>query len=274
MINTLESQLVTKTSLLALLHALGNSPGQTLLVHTSLSRLGFVCGGAQTVIEALLAALGPQGTLMMPTHTSENSEPSRWCNPPVPEPWWPTIRDQTLAFDPQRTPSRGMGVVAELFRTWPGAQRSAHPQVSFAALGPKAKALLDDHALTQGLGERSPIGRLYALDGSVLLLGATHSSNTSLHLSEHRAHQAGAITLNTLTEGAACADERGQRQWCTFETLDVDADDFEQLGAAWEADPVAAPHVHRQRFGHGEVALLRQRPLVDFGVAWLSAHRR
>src|SRR5215216_7553101 len=83
---------VTRDGLAADLGRLGVRPGSVLLVHSSLSSLGWVCGGAQAVVEALLDALGPDGTLVVPTHTGGNSEPSQWQHQPVPEDWWPVIR--------------------------------------------------------------------------------------------------------------------------------------------------------------------------------------
>src|SRR5512145_3308437 len=141
----------------------GLAAGQTVLVHSSLSRLGWVVGGAVDVLRALLTVLGSTGTLMMPTHTGDNSDPATWCNPPVPEPSWPITRQNRPAYDPARTPTRGMGVIPELFRTWPGVLRSAHPFVSFAAYGPQAAYLTADHLnLELPLGEDSPLGKLYA----------------------------------------------------------------------------------------------------------------
>ncbi len=169
---------VTRESLAADLGRLGVRPGSVLLAHSSLSALGWVCGGAQAVVEALLDALGPEGTLVVPTHTNGNSEPSQWRHPPVPEDWWPVIRAKMPAYDPALTPARGLGVVAELARTWPGARRSAHPQDSFAAVGPAAEQVTAGHALDSGFGERSPLARVHELDGDVLLLGVGHGSNS------------------------------------------------------------------------------------------------
>jgi aminoglycoside 3-N-acetyltransferase len=261
---------VTSASLVGQLWGLGLRRGQVVLAHSSLSRLGWVCGGAQAVIEALLEVLGPQGTLVMPTHTSENSEPSRWCNPPVPESWWPVIREQMPPYDPRTSPTCAMGAIAELFRTWPGVQRSAHPQVSFAALGPEADHIVDDHILDDGLGDRSPLGRLYGLDGHVLLIGTGHEHNTSLHLSEHRAAWPG----KRWHEEGAAVWEGGTRRWRTFESLVLDSDDFARVGAAWEASEAAQGQWTRGTLGEGQAVLMRQRPLVDFAAGWMHEHRR
>ena len=110
----------SEDSLAADLLRLGIRAGETLLVHSSLSALGWVNGGAMAVIQALEQALGRRGTLVMPAQSGENSNPALWCNPPVPEDWWAAIAASLPAYDPRRTPSAGMGQIAELFRTWPG----------------------------------------------------------------------------------------------------------------------------------------------------------
>src|SRR3954451_23417258 len=161
---------VTRTSLGDDLRRLGVRPGAVLLVHTSVSALGWVCGGAHAVVEALLDAVGAEGTLVVPTHTNGNSDPAEWKTPPVPKAWWPAVREHMPAFDPACTPSR-LGAVPELVRTWPGARRSAHPQYSFAAIGPAAGRVCADHRLDSGLGEGSPLARVHDFDGDVLLLG-------------------------------------------------------------------------------------------------------
>ena len=153
---------LTAVSLAGQLRSCGLAEGQTVLVHMAMSKLGWVVGGTETVILALLAAVGERGTIMMVTNSNANTEPSEWQHPPVPEAWWPTIRDHTPAYNPLTTPTRGVGAVPELFRTWPGAMRSAHPAFSMAALGPQAPYLVADHVLTEDTGDRSPVGRLFS----------------------------------------------------------------------------------------------------------------
>jgi aminoglycoside 3-N-acetyltransferase len=255
---------VTRESLAADLGRLGVRPGSVLLTHSSLSALGWVCGGAQAVVEALLDALGPDGTLVVPTHTNGNSDPAEWRNPPVPEDWWPVIRATMPAYDPAVTPTaRALGVVAELARTWPGARRSDHPQYSFAAIGPAAEAVTAGHALESGFGERSPAARVEELDGDVLLLGVGHGSNSSLHLAEHR-------VPDPLREpsGAAVMGPDG-RYWATWDDVVPDESDFAALGAAFDATGA----VRVGRAGAGEARLMRQRELVAFAVGWMAEHR-
>lgn len=256
----------TVNSLSQDLRSLGVSKGMTLLVHSSMSSLGWVAGGPQAVIEALLAAVGDDGTLVMPTHSTGLSEPSLWRNPPVPESWWPIIRDETPAFDPRVTPTRMMGVIAEGFRTYPGVRRSRHPQGSFAACGPNAGLVVGSHSLDHGLGDASPLGRLYDLDGSILLLGVGHANNTTLHLAEYRADYPG---KEWVTQGAPVMVD-GERRWVTFEDLEGNSDDFEEIGEAFAASGLE----RRGPVGSGTGRLMGVRELVDFAADWMTTHRR
>jgi aminoglycoside 3-N-acetyltransferase len=116
---------VTVASLVAELRGIGLAAGDVLLMHSSYRSVGRVAGGPQAVVEALVTVLGPAGTLVVPTHTPDNSDPATWQHPPVPAEWWAPIRDEAPGFDPDRTPaSQWMGRLAELVRTWPGAVRS------------------------------------------------------------------------------------------------------------------------------------------------------
>ncbi len=257
---------VTVQSLREDLAVLGVERGSVLLVHSSMSSLGWVCGGVQAVVRALREALGPEGTLVMPAHSAELSEPSYWQDPPVPESWWPLIRAQMPAFDPAATATRGMGVVAESFRSLPGVVRSNHPTASFAAQGPLAHEVCATHQLEDGLGEGSPLAAIHRLGGHVLLLGVRHESNTSLHLAERRAFGAAQITIKT----GAPLMERGQRVWKTFEEPDVDSDDFAALGEHLES---RRGLVTKGLVGNAVARLMRQADVVDAAVPWLIEHR-
>jgi aminoglycoside 3-N-acetyltransferase len=255
--------LILMRSITADLRALGVAPGGVLLMHSSYRSLGFVPGGPQAAVQAVLDALGPDGTLVVPTHTSDNSDPAHWTRPPVPREWWEPIRREAPGFDPARTPAgKFMGILAETVRSWPGALRSHHPHVSFAALGPRAAEVVGEHLLADGLGDGSPLGAVYRLDGQVLLLGCGHGNNTSLHLAECR--QADPPMQEA---GASIRRPDGTAEWVTWTEVDPDESVFEGLGADFEKTGAA----RIGRVGESDARLMSQRAVVDFATEWMAA---
>ncbi|MFC3831712.1 MULTISPECIES: aminoglycoside N(3)-acetyltransferase [Deinococcus] len=246
----------TRQTLAADLRAVGVQPGDVLIVHVSLSRLGWVAGGPVAVIQALQDAVTPLGTLVMPTFTLQLTDPAGWRRFAVPEEWWETIRAEMSAFDPALTPSRGMGQVAELFRTFPDVRRSDHPHSSFAAWGQHAQAITADHPLAYSLGDGSPLARVYDLNGKVLLLGT--EVNTSLHLAEVRAGQQPTVPFSGPIQRG------GQRQWVTFDETDYNEEAFPPVKAAFEVTGAVTVGT----VGSATAKLMSQREVVDFGVQW------
>lgn len=261
-----ERAFILKPQINTALAELGVRPGQALMVHASLSSLGFVCGGAQTVIEALLEAVGPEGTVMMPTQSWKNLDPTAGVHWEEPEEWWQSIRDNWPAYDKRITPTNTMGAVAEMFRAWPGTLRSDHPARSVAAWGKHAAYLTENHDLSDIFGESSPLARLYALGGYVLLIGVGYDKNTSLHLADARAEYPG---KHTVTEHSAVLED-GRRVWKAYDTLYVDGEDFKEIGAAFEE---CFP-VRKTRLGGAVLRLMEQRALVDFAVEWIEKNRK
>lgn len=262
----MERKIVLKQDILAALSAVGLARGQSVMVHTSLSSLGFVCGGAQVVIEALLEALGPEGTLMMPTQSWKNLDPMEGVHWEEPEEWWQQIRDHWPAYNKEITPTNTMGAVAEMFRKWPGAMRSDHPARSVAAWGKYAQFLTQNHDLSNIFGENSPIGKLYNLDGYVLLIGVGYDKNTSLHLADVRAEYPGKHNCRQYS----AVMENGSRVWKQYDTLFVDGEDFDAIGEAFEQ----AYPVQKVRLGNGTLTFMKQRQLVDFAVKWMEENRK
>ena len=181
------------------LSALGVLPGTTLLVHSSLSSLGWVCGGD----------------------------------------------------------GRSMGKIPETFRKMSEVIRSNHPHVSFAARGLRAAELLRNVSLDNSLGPDSPLGRLYDLDGSILLLGVSFESNTMLHLAEYLAQPRKKVVRNGYPSSLA-----GSFQWADYEDIEFDTSEFEALGKAFEQ----AGGVRVGLVGAAQSRLMKARDLVGFAV--------
>ncbi|NGM70635.1 AAC(3) family N-acetyltransferase [Natronolimnobius sp. AArcel1] len=156
---------VTEAELRGGLRALGLRSGDRVIVHSSLRSLGWVDGGAETVVDALCNVVGADGTVLMPTFTSGNDG---------------------HPFDRKTTPSE-TGRITEELRTREEAIRSAHPTHSVTALGASAELLTRDHELLNSLGPGSPMHRLLEDGGSILLLGVDHTSNSSVHIAERLA---------------------------------------------------------------------------------------
>jgi aminoglycoside 3-N-acetyltransferase len=142
------------------LRGLGFKPGETVIVHSSLSALGWVESGAEAVVDALLASVGEEGTVVMPTFTSYD------------EPYDPVDSESTT------------GAVTEMFRQRENVRRSDHPTKSVAVCGSDAERLTSDHELMRPLGVRSPLHRALEAGAKILLLGVDHTTNSSLHVAE------------------------------------------------------------------------------------------
>lgn len=163
--------IISKNQIVSDLKDLGITNGDCLMVHSSLSSIGFVEGGPDTVIDALLEVLGPDGTLVMP------------CL------FWVGSIDRTLKalggiFDPKTTPTI-LGRINETFRKRPGVYRSIHPTHSVCAFGAKAKLITEGHEkCNTTFGKGTPWYKLMELNGKILMLGVGEGQVTFYHVIE------------------------------------------------------------------------------------------
>jgi len=216
--------------LTAQIRELGVTAGGVLLVHTSFSKTGPVENGPLGLIRALRAALGPNGTLVMPTMTDDDDHP----------------------FDARRTPCLGMGVVADTFWRMPGVLRSDSPH-AFAAVGPEAARITADHPVDVPHGLNSPVGRVYDLDGKVLLLGVGHDANTTIHLAEGLAE-----VRYRLRKSVAIIKGGKLTRYCYGE-IDHCCENFNLVDEWLDAEE----RQRRGRLGHGDGRLARARDVVE-----------
>lgn len=254
---------ITRAMIAEACAAAGLRSGDTVLAHAAMSAFGYVVGGEVALVQGVLDALGPDGTILVPAFSSDLSEPSHWRNPPVPEDWWPILRAEAPAFDPTLTPTWNLGRFPDAVRRWPGARRSMHPKDSFAAFGPQAEHLLGGQRLEAAMGEESPLARLVDLQGKVMFLGSGFKNATIFHLGEHRAG-----FPEDAREGSPML-VNGARQWVEYATLDYDSDDFDACGAAFEATGA----VTAVPLGASEIRLFDAGAAVAFSAQWLRANR-
>lgn len=168
--------------LVADLRRLGVAAGDLLMVHASLRAIGPVDAGADGVIDALEAAVGPTGTLLM---TLGARDDWAWVNE-RPEHDRPRLLRDAVPFDCLATPAEPeVGVLAEVFRTRPGTKVSDHPEGRFAARGPGADRLVEEVPWDDYYGTGSPLERFVEARGRVLRLGADRDTLTVVHYAEY-----------------------------------------------------------------------------------------
>ncbi|MGB3027841.1 aminoglycoside 3-N-acetyltransferase [Paradevosia shaoguanensis] len=258
----------TRRSLANDMSALGITPGDVLMAHAALSRIGRVLGGPDAVIGALRDALGPEGTLMVYTDWNGDFDDLRDADGDVPE----AIRPDITPFDPLTSRAiRDNGTLPEFVRTTPGALRSGNPGASCAAIGTRAQWLVADHALQYGYGEQSPLGKLVEADGKVLLLGSPLDTLTLLHHAEHLAGIAGKRILRKRDPLL----EDGRVVWRWIEEFDTGDPIVEGLAEDYFATIVseflATGKGKRGTIGAAPSVLVQAREIVPFAVDWLES---
>ncbi|MFK3939082.1 aminoglycoside N(3)-acetyltransferase [Alkalihalobacillus sp. NPDC078783] len=244
----------TRLSLTTDLKHLGLREGMTVIVHSSMKSLGWVCGGAVAVIQALQEVITHKGTLIMPAHSADVSDPREWGNPAIPKEWIQEVMNEMPPFDPLITPTFGMGVISELFRTYPNVKRSHHPVHSFSVWGKNSEEVANNHSLDHGLGESSPLGYLYQNNGYVLMLGTGYETNTSMHLGEHMGG-----TVKQVKKMSPML-ENHQRVWKEYVELDYDEETFSSIGERFESEY----RILQGEVGNSQAKFIYQPDLVDF----------
>ena len=211
-------------------------PGGVLLVHTAFSKVGPLEGGPRALIAALQEALGPEGTLVMPSKSDNDDIP----------------------FDAASAACIGLGVVADTFWRLPGVLRSDNPH-GFSARGPRAAEITAAHSLDVPAGVGSPVWRVHEMDGQVLLLGVGHDANTTIHLAEALA----GVRYRRRKYLTVLEDGRPQRY--DYRETDHCCELFAQMDAWLDA----ARLQRRGRVAHGEARLVRSRDVVKVALEHL-----
>jgi aminoglycoside 3-N-acetyltransferase len=269
---------LSREDLVSDLRTLGVRYGQTLLVHASLSRLGWVDGGAATVVAALRAVVGADGNVVVCAGTQENSVTSRAHLASIdglPPEQVAQLRNRMPAFDPKSAPA-GAGQIARHLCTLEETERSRHPQSSFAAVGPRAAELMHPHPLNCHHGARSPLGRLYALaaegqlDVAILMLGVGYRACTALHLAEYRyPNGRSPRRYPPARTYMAKITVKGRPRWTLYRDAVLDDSDFEAIGDHLDKEIVK----HQGYVGEASSRLMPFLTVVDHATEWMRQHR-
>ncbi len=243
------------------LRKLGFQDGGVWIVHSSLSSLGWVVGGATTVVLALQDSLGESGTLVMPAATPFCGDPASWVDPSVSEEHWERIREILPLFDRDTTPTT-LGAIPETFRTWPGTLRSGHPLESVCAAGPAAATITRPHPLAFSEGPDGPFGRLHELDAQVLLLGVGFNRCTALHYAESL------VANRRVMQVRFPVEENGERTWVEVPNV---ADDNGRCFPTIGEDFQRAGHVRSGTLGRAQCLVFSMRALVEFATTWFES---
>ena len=268
MVNT-ALPVITRSRLLSDLSKLGLASGDTVMLHASVKAVGWIVGGPDMVLRAMLDVLGTTGTLMMYVKCEEPlNEIDDW-----PEDWQKAYLAECPPFDPYRTrANRRWRILTEYVRTWPGARCSDHPEARVAAVGADADWITSDHPLQFGYGAGSPHEKLCDVGGKILLLGRLFDSLTILHYAEHMAD-----IPNKRTERYRWPVLRdGKREWIEFEQFDTsngitdwpDGSYFQTISKEY----MAQGRYEVGRVGAADSYLFDARDLANFAVAWLEKH--
>lgn len=255
--------------LVADLRRLDVATGDLLMVHASLRAIGPVQGGADGVIDALQAAVGTNGTLLM---TLGARDDWGWVNE-RPEDQRPDLLRDAEPFDPLTTPADPeVGVLAEVFRRRPETRVSNHPEGRFGASGAQAGWLLDDVPWHDYYGHNSPLERLVEAGGRVLRLGADLDTVTLLHYAEYlvllpvkrrvRRHRLVRDSGGPVITVVECLDDH-------YGIVDYPDEDY---FTALLRDYLAAGRASTGLVGQATSELIDAADIVEFAVAWMADH--
>ena len=180
-----EQAFSTKEMIIQQLTTLGIQKGMVLYIQTDMRKLGYLAGGVQTLLDALMDCVGFEGTLVIPTFTMNLADPS--CQRTrINRKHWKDARINALPFHRKLSaPDHDDPFTLQFLRN-EGVVRSYHPIYSFAAWGKYAKFICDKHPLHFGLGEDSPLGKILEFNGYIVLLGEQYHRCTLLNLASYK----------------------------------------------------------------------------------------
>jgi len=264
----LKRPLVARSKLARDLISLGLGTGDLVMLHASVKAVGWIVGGPDVIIQAILDVIGPEGTLMMYVGWEE----APYLTIALEEGRGEAYLAECPAFDPERSrANRKWSILTEYLRTWPGARRSDHPEASVVAVGAKAAWLTKDHPLNYPYGPGSPFAKLCEAGGKVLLLGSPLNAVTVLHYAETIAE----IPDKRIVRYRMPILREGKRVWVEIEDIDTGAGIVEGHSNGEYFAEIVREYLSSGKGRWGTVGaapsyLFDAAELVRFAVRWLE----
>jgi len=240
---------------------LGLKKRDKVMVHSSLSSFGYVIDGARAIIDAIIEVVGEEGLVLMPGHSSWNSDPLGWTNPPMPEEWIEHISNSILPYDPKKSAIDFVGAVPIAFSKYESVIRTDHPTVSFLIYGNYEG--WEYQPLNYPLGTESQLMKLFEQGGKVLMLGTDYSNVTALHLSEY------------LSEKIKEEEDRskiiidGNPEWVSIVEKEAQCEFFNLIGDIYEEDSVYGERI----IGYSKCKLVDVKELVTIGKVFFDHNK-
>jgi len=257
---------ITRSRLVIDLKKLGITIGDTIMLHASVRAIGWIVGGPDVVIQALLDVLSAQGTLMMYVGWEDSPyDLAKWSKD-----LQQAYLEECPPFDPATSRAyRKWSILTEYLRTWPEAFRSTNPEASCATVGARARWITENHPLQYGYGLGSPLAKLCEARGKVLVLGAPLNTITLLHYAEHIAE----VPNKKIVRYKMPILRDGQRIWVEIEEFDTCGGILPNAEEYFKIIPreyLSSGKGHSGKVGAAQSYLFDAAELAKFAVKWLE----
>lgn len=250
---------LSKKDLIKDLKTLGIKETDNIILHVSLSKIGWIIGAEVTFLDAIQNVL-KKGTLVMATQTGQISDPTYWENPPVPKTWLPKIIEHMPAYNKDVTPTFRLGRVAKLFHRSKDVYRTNHPLNSFAAWGKYAKELSLICDYSNAFGTSSPVKFMIDHQFKILQIGVDYDTTTVLHYAETQLSNAKTKTQKVFVI------ENNQRRVIDITDIDYSVEHFIDIGNAYEKKHF----IKKGLIGQAKSKIIDVPSLITFGINYLN----
>lgn len=259
----IEEAISTKENVVKQLDTIGIQKGMVLLVQADTSKLGIIAGGLQTIIDALMDAVGFEGTIVMPTFTLDLLDPSCQDNA-IPRRFWKEVRASSNPYHKKLSAPYLCDPLVLQFLRNEGVTRSYHPLYSFAAWGKYAKLICDKHPLHFGLSKESPLGKILEFNGYALLLGCDYAKSVIFHVASYNGEKQPVRILS------APIQNNQNVQWKKMLEIDFQQEDRKFIGAVLEDRSI----VNTSYIGNGKCCMFSAREAVKLAIAYDHLERK